>query len=239
MWRCVLKLLFVWDWNDSIQFAFWDSTLPNGSLPTWRPFTLGTFKWDESHFILRVLFYTFFFAICSGFAAGIYTTNTAEACLHCAINGQADIIVVEDRKQLEKILAIKDQIPTLKAIIQYSGKPHVEGVITVSSPFFIFNFNSSWTPLALFLLCYFNCLYPTLTQWSQLMNLGNSTPDNVLEERLKKQCVNQCCTLIYTVHARAFGNKSWSNNTFFWLFFCFYSLERLVIRKASCSITTT
>lgn len=99
-----------------------------------------------------------------GFAAGIYTTNTAEACLHCAINGQADIIVVEDRKQLEKILAIKDQIPTLKAIIQYSGKPHVEGVIT----------------------------------WSQLMNLGNSTPDNVLEERLKKQCVNQCCTLIYT-----------------------------------------
>lgn len=67
----------------------------------------------------------------SGFAAGIYTTNTAEACLHCANNGQADIIVVEDRKQLEKILAIKDQIPTLKAIIQYSGKPHVEGVITV------------------------------------------------------------------------------------------------------------
>ena len=68
----------------------------------------------------------------SGFAAGIYTTNSAEACLHCALNGQADIIVVEDRKQLEKILSIKDQIPTLKAIVQYTGKPHVEGVITVS-----------------------------------------------------------------------------------------------------------
>ena len=143
MWRCVLKLLFVWDWNDSIQFAFWDSTLPNGSLPTWRLFTLGTcvcwlyiFYLSDSSLIL-FLFHFVFFCICSGFAAGIYTTNTAEACLHCAINGQADIIVVEDRKQLEKILAIKDQIPTLKAIIQYSGKPHVEGVITVSFFFYI------------------------------------------------------------------------------------------------------
>ena len=68
-----------------------------------------------------------------GFAAGIYTTNTAEACLHCALNSQANIIVVEDRKQLEKVLEIKDQIPSLKAIVQYTGKPHVEGVITVSS----------------------------------------------------------------------------------------------------------
>jgi len=99
-----------------------------------------------------------------GFAAGIYTTNTAEACLHCALNSQANIIVVEDRKQLEKVLEIKDQIPSLKAIVQYTGKPHVEGVIT----------------------------------WSQLMNLGNATPDNVYEDRLKKMAVNQCCTIIYT-----------------------------------------
>jgi hypothetical protein len=38
------------------------------------------------------------------------------------LNGQADIIVVEDRKQLEKILSIKDQIPTLKAIVQYTAR---------------------------------------------------------------------------------------------------------------------
>lgn len=36
-------------------------------------------------------------------------------------------------------------------------------------------------------------------QWSQLMNLGNSMPDNVVEERIKRLAVNQCCTLIYTV----------------------------------------
>ena len=38
-----------------------------------------------------------------------------------------------------------------------------------------------------------------MTQWSQLMNLGNTTPDNVYEDRLKKMAVNQCCTIIYTV----------------------------------------
>lgn len=59
-------------------------------------------------------------SISSGFAAGIYSTNSAEACLHCALNGQCDIFVVEDRKQLEKVLEIKDKIPTLKAIVQVS-----------------------------------------------------------------------------------------------------------------------
>ena len=44
-----------------------------------------------------------------------------------------------------------------------------------------------------------NCLF-LLLQWSQLMNLGNATPDNVYEDRLKKMAVNQCCTIIYTVH---------------------------------------
>ena len=114
-----------------------------------------------------IFYFFYFFAICSGFAAGIYTTNTAEACLHCAINGQADIIVVEDRKQLEKILAIKDQIPTLKAIIQYSGKPHVEGVITVSSPFFYLIL------IAHEPLWHFSC-YVILIAFTQLLRSGPS-----------------------------------------------------------------
>ena len=71
----------------------------------------------------------------SGLAAGIYTTNSAEACLHCAINSQANIIVVENRVQLDKILEVKDRIPSLKAIVQYTGKPHVKDVITVHYTF--------------------------------------------------------------------------------------------------------
>ncbi|XP_042226731.1 long-chain-fatty-acid--CoA ligase ACSBG2-like isoform X3 [Homarus americanus] len=65
-----------------------------------------------------------------GFAAGIYTTNSPEACEHCARNCEAQIFVVEDQKQLEKVLKIRGRLPTLHTIIQYSGKPTVEGVLS-------------------------------------------------------------------------------------------------------------
>ncbi|XP_039307957.1 very long-chain-fatty-acid--CoA ligase bubblegum isoform X2 [Solenopsis invicta] len=58
-----------------------------------------------------------------GFATGIYTTNSPEACQYCAEHSQANIIVVEDDKQLQKILQIKHNLPDLKAIVQYDGVP--------------------------------------------------------------------------------------------------------------------
>ncbi|KAJ8278567.1 hypothetical protein GJAV_G00088990 [Gymnothorax javanicus] len=57
--------------------------------------------------------------LAGGFAVGIYTTNSAEACQYVADNCQANILVVENHKQLEKILQVQDQLPHLKAIIQY------------------------------------------------------------------------------------------------------------------------
>ncbi|CAL7946117.1 unnamed protein product [Xylocopa violacea] len=65
-----------------------------------------------------------------GFAVGIYTTNSPAACQYCAENSVANIIVVEDTKQLAKILEIKQNLPNLKAIIQYDGKPEEEGVLS-------------------------------------------------------------------------------------------------------------
>ncbi|XP_011500028.1 PREDICTED: very long-chain-fatty-acid--CoA ligase bubblegum-like isoform X2 [Ceratosolen solmsi marchali] len=65
-----------------------------------------------------------------GFAAGIYTTNSPEACQYCAESSRANIIVVEDEKQLEKILQIKNNLPKLKAIIQYDGTPTVKDVLS-------------------------------------------------------------------------------------------------------------
>lgn len=62
----------------------------------------------------------------------MYTTNLVDACLHCLEMSKANIAVVEDEKQLEKILAVKSRLPHLKAIIQYEGKPNVEGVLSVS-----------------------------------------------------------------------------------------------------------
>ncbi|XP_067414181.1 long-chain-fatty-acid--CoA ligase ACSBG2 isoform X3 [Emydura macquarii macquarii] len=55
-----------------------------------------------------------------GFAVGIYTTNSPEACQYVAENCGANILVVENHKQLQKILEVQHKLPLLKAIIQYN-----------------------------------------------------------------------------------------------------------------------
>ena len=65
-----------------------------------------------------------------GLSVGIYTTNTPEACRYVAHNCRANIIVVEDEKQLDKIVQVKDQLPHLKAIVQYNGTPKVPDVLS-------------------------------------------------------------------------------------------------------------
>ncbi|XP_033634733.1 long-chain-fatty-acid--CoA ligase ACSBG2-like isoform X1 [Asterias rubens] len=57
-----------------------------------------------------------------GLGTGIYTTNSAEACQYVADNCQANVIVVENKTHLNKILKVWDKLPHLKAIVQYSGK---------------------------------------------------------------------------------------------------------------------
>ncbi|XP_060536801.1 very long-chain-fatty-acid--CoA ligase bubblegum isoform X3 [Cylas formicarius] len=65
-----------------------------------------------------------------GIAVGIYTTNSPEACQHCAEVSRANIIVVEDDQQLQKILSIKANLPKLKTIVQYTGEPKHHGVLS-------------------------------------------------------------------------------------------------------------
>ncbi|KAI7813044.1 long-chain-fatty-acid--CoA ligase ACSBG2-like isoform X2 [Triplophysa rosa] len=59
--------------------------------------------------------------LAGGLATGIYTTNSPEACQYVAENCEANVLVVENHKQLIKILQIRDQLPHLKAIVQYKG----------------------------------------------------------------------------------------------------------------------
>jgi len=60
---------------------------------------------------------------CSGFATGIYATNSPDACQYVADNAQCNIIVVENNLQLQKIIKVWDQLPNLKAVIQYRDTP--------------------------------------------------------------------------------------------------------------------
>ncbi|EFN72902.1 Long-chain-fatty-acid--CoA ligase ACSBG2 [Camponotus floridanus] len=65
-----------------------------------------------------------------GFATGIYTTSSPDACQYCAEHSQANIIVVEDTKQLEKILQIRQNLPNLKAVVQYNGIPTEKDILS-------------------------------------------------------------------------------------------------------------
>ena len=65
-----------------------------------------------------------------GISCGIYTTNYPHVCKYIAELSRANILVVEDEKQLDKILAVRSELPHLKAIVQYLGRPTREGVLS-------------------------------------------------------------------------------------------------------------
>uniref|UniRef100_A0A8C3WFR8 Long-chain-fatty-acid--CoA ligase ACSBG1 n=1 Tax=Catagonus wagneri TaxID=51154 RepID=A0A8C3WFR8_9CETA len=58
-----------------------------------------------------------------GIVTGIYTTSSPEACQYIARDCQANIIVVDTQKQLEKILKIWKNLPHLKAVVMYREPP--------------------------------------------------------------------------------------------------------------------
>lgn len=65
-----------------------------------------------------------------GCPAGIYTTNSAEQCLYVAEHSDTQIVIVEDRKQLEKFKQIRDQLPELKALILMYGDDNSDDVLS-------------------------------------------------------------------------------------------------------------
>ncbi|TRY71790.1 hypothetical protein TCAL_01059 [Tigriopus californicus] len=65
-----------------------------------------------------------------GFSCGLYPTNSAEMNQFIMNDSSTQILVVEDDAALSKIWKIKDQVPSLKQIIQYSGKPTKPGVLS-------------------------------------------------------------------------------------------------------------
>ena len=56
-----------------------------------------------------------------GLSCGIYATNSADMCQYIANNCKANVVVVEDDAQLQKFLKVRQNLPHLKAIVQYKG----------------------------------------------------------------------------------------------------------------------
>jgi long-chain acyl-CoA synthetase len=51
----------------------------------------------------------------------IYQTNSPEECQYVLENSDAKVVVVEDDEQLEKIRAVRDQLPLLEHVVRMSG----------------------------------------------------------------------------------------------------------------------
>jgi len=111
-----------------------------------------------------------------GLSTGIYTTNTADATRYVAQHSRANIMVVDDQEQLDKVEGIRDQLTELLHIIQI-GDFTPEGV----SPKGTFSVTS-----------------PDVITWPKLLEIGKAESDSLLQERLEKQAVNQPAVLIYT-----------------------------------------
>ncbi|XP_048225043.1 LOW QUALITY PROTEIN: long-chain-fatty-acid--CoA ligase ACSBG1 [Perognathus longimembris pacificus] len=58
-----------------------------------------------------------------GIVTGIYTTSSPEACHYIAHDSRANIVVVDTRRQLDKILQIWRDLPHLKAVVIYEEPP--------------------------------------------------------------------------------------------------------------------
>jgi long-chain acyl-CoA synthetase len=51
----------------------------------------------------------------------IYQTNSSEECQYVLENSDAKVVVVEDDEQLEKIRAVRDQLPLLEQVVRMTG----------------------------------------------------------------------------------------------------------------------
>lgn len=116
-------------------------------------------------------FYSELGAICGGgLVAGIYTTNSEEAVHHVLLRSRANIVIVEDAKQLEKVVAIKQNLPELKAIVQ------------IQAPF-----ASDLTP------------EDGYYRWWELVRMDVSDVEEEYQRRQSRIRANEAAVLIFTV----------------------------------------
>lgn len=132
----------------------------------------------------------------------MYTTNSAEAVFHVLDSSNANIVVVDDSKQMDKIKEIKHRLPNLKAAIQLYGpyEPYVkreDGYYRVCDTFFntfsLIRFIS--IDLDTFGIEFCFCS----TQWTEIQEFDVSDQEEELEKRLDNIHANDCCVLVYTV----------------------------------------
>ncbi|XP_038109075.1 very long-chain-fatty-acid--CoA ligase bubblegum [Culex quinquefasciatus] len=104
-----------------------------------------------------------------GIIAGVYTTNSAESVQHVLESSRSNVVIVDDAKQMEKIYAIKDKVPHLKAVIQTTA-PYAPYVKPEDGYY----------------------------RWSDLEEMNTDDVEEEFQNRLANIAINHCCCLVYT-----------------------------------------
>lgn len=68
--------------------------------------------------------------LASGVPAGIYTTNSPAQCQYIAAHSESRVAFAENDAQVAKFLEIRAELPRLVAIVQMTGAPKAEGVLS-------------------------------------------------------------------------------------------------------------
>lgn len=103
--------------------------------------------------------------------AGIYTTNLPEACHYISEHSKAEVVVLENNKQLAKYAQMADRLPHLKAIVIWEEEPTPELVAKTGKPVYT---------------------------WDAFLGLGENVSDAVLDNRQLQPRPGHCASLIYT-----------------------------------------
>ena len=111
------------------------------------------------------------FASC--IAAGIYATNSPEACHYITEHSKSEVVVLDGNKQLEKYANMpKTSFPFLKALVVYAEDVLDKDIVA-------------------------KCSFPVYL-WTDFLSLGNNVTDAALEQRMAGIGCGNCSTLIYT-----------------------------------------
>ncbi|XP_055372065.1 very long-chain-fatty-acid--CoA ligase bubblegum-like [Condylostylus longicornis] len=105
-----------------------------------------------------------------GIIAGIYTTNSPDAVQHVLETAGSTICIVDNKKQMDKIRVVRENLPKLKTIIQINGP--FDSFVSVEDGYY---------------------------KWSDIeqMQIDNDI-EIELEKRLNALVPNECCSLIFT-----------------------------------------
>uniref|UniRef100_A0A2M4CTS3 long-chain-fatty-acid--CoA ligase n=1 Tax=Anopheles darlingi TaxID=43151 RepID=A0A2M4CTS3_ANODA len=104
-----------------------------------------------------------------GIITGVYTTNSAESVQHVLESSRAQIVVVDDAKQMEKVHSIRANLPLLKAVIQ--TMPPYAPYVKRDDGYY---------------------------RWSELVEMNVDDVEEEFNNRLANIAINQCCCLVYT-----------------------------------------